>query len=145
MPVGILSDPFLTYRFLVEIKGLIVGGFSEVTGLTAEIEVEDYREGGLNEYVHRLPGGAKYPANLVFKKGLTYADHLWRWHREVRQGRVERRNGSILLFNSLGVEAKRWNFEGAIPVRWVGPDLRASTAEVAVETLELAHQGLSTG
>jgi phage tail-like protein len=143
MELGHRKDPYLTFNFLVEIKGLVVGGFSEVSGLQVEIEVEDYREGGLNDYIHKLAGPTRYPSNLVLKHGLTDVDGLWKWQREVTQGVIKRKNGSIVLLDSTGEERWRWNFSGAYPVRWVGPELRAGTADVAVETIELVHRGLT--
>ncbi len=142
MATGARKDPYLGFQFLVEIHGLVAGGFTEVSGLKVELEVKDYREGGRNEYVHKLPGPARYPSNLVLKHGLTDADGLWRWHYKATRGDVERKNGSIILLDGGGREVWRWNFFGAYPVRWIGPELRAGTAEVAVETLELAHRGL---
>lgn len=143
MAVGHRQDPYLTFNFLVEIQGLVVGGFSEVSGLQVEIEVEDYREGGLNDYIHKLAGPTRYPSNLVLKHGLTDVDGLWKWQREVTQGVIKRKNGSIVLLDSDREERWRWNFSGAYPVRWVGPELRAGTADVAVETIELVHRGLT--
>ena len=143
MPLGTTSDPFMSFNFVVEIEGLVVGGFSEVTGLQVEVQTEEYQEGGLNEYVHKLPGPARYPQNLVLKHGLTDADTMWSWHQDVRNGIVHRKNGSIVLLNSAGEERWRWNFVGAYPMRWSGPELRAGTAEVAVETVELVHRGLA--
>lgn len=143
MAVGDRSDPYLGFNFLVEIQGIAVAGFMEVSGLQVEVEVHDYREGGLNEYIHKLPGPTRYPSNIVLKRGITDVDALWKWHQDVTQGKIERKNGSIVLMNSAGEEKWRWNFVEAIPVRWAGPDLRASAAEVAVETLELVHRGLS--
>jgi phage tail-like protein len=142
MALGARHDPYLSFGFLVEIEGLVAGGFTEVTGLQFEIEVEDYREGGQNAYVHKLPGAARFPANIVLKHGLTDSDTLWRWHQDVRGGLIKRKNGSIVMLDSAGAERWRWNFVDAYPVRWNGPDLRAGTAEVAVETVELAHRGI---
>lgn len=139
------NDPYLGFNFLVEIQGLVVGGFSEVSGLQVEVEVEDYREGGRNEFVHKLAGATRYPANLVLKHGLMDSRTLWEWHQRVRLGNIDRRNGSVILKNGTGAEVWRWNFIGAYPVRWNGPDLRGGTAEVALETLELVHQGLNLG
>jgi phage tail-like protein len=142
MAVGDRADPYLSLNFLVEIEGLVVGGFNEVTGLTVEVEIEEYREGGVNTYVHKLAGPARYPNNLVLKHGLTDSDILWNWHQDVASGNILRKNGSIMLLDSAGEEQWRWNFVDAYPVRWVGPDLRAGSAEVAIETLELVHRGL---
>lgn len=142
MAVGERKDPYLAFNFLVEIQGLTVGGFTEVTGLQVEIEVHDYREGGLNEYMHRLAGPTRYPSNLVLKHGLTDVEGLWKWHQDVRQGKIERKNVSIVLLDNAREEKWRWNFVKACPVRWIGPELRADRAEVAVETVELVHRGL---
>jgi len=138
-------DPYLAFRFLVEIEGLIVAGFSEVSGLSAEVEPFPYREGGLNEFQHQLPGPVTYP-RLVLKRGLTDIDNLWSWHQDVRRGRIVRRNGSIILGGeSIEHGLWRWNFVGAYPVKWSGPELRAESANVAVESLELVHRGITKG
>ena len=139
------KDPFLASNFLVEIEGLVIGGFSEVSGLQIEIEVERYREGGVNEYIHHRAGPARYPSNLVLKRGLTDAETLWRWQRNVTRGIIERKNGSIVVLDGARQEKWRWNFAEAYPVRWSGPDFRAETATVALESLELAHKGLGSG
>jgi phage tail-like protein len=141
MAANRLPDPHLSFRFRVELNSLDVGGFSEVTGLQAEVELFDYREGGVNEYMHRLAGPVKYPANLVLKHGLMDADRLWQWEQEMLQGNIRRTNVSIILLDSAGKDKWRWDFKEACPVKWSGPDLKAGTAEVAVETLELTHRG----
>lgn len=143
MGLGGRRDPYLSYNFAVEIEGLVVGGFSEVSGLQTEIEVQDYREGGVNQYVHRRAGPAKYPANLVLKKGVTDVRTMWNWYYSVAQGSVQRKNLSVLLLDSAGQEKLRWNFEQAYPVKWVGPDLKGTVSEVAVESVELAHCGFA--
>jgi phage tail-like protein len=135
-------DPYAGFAFLVEIDGLLVGGFSEVTGLQVETEVEEYREGGVNEFVHRLPGPTRHPSNLVLKRGLTDVDALWSWHQEVVRGRVERRNGTIYLLDRQRAPAMWWDFLDAYPVKWSGPELRAESSAVAAETVELAHRGI---
>lgn len=144
MATGERKDPYLGYRFLVEIEDLVVGGFSEVSGLQAETEVEEYREGGLNEYTHKLPKGTKY-INLILKKGITDSDDLWRWHQDVVNGKIERRNGSVILLDQTGEEKWRWNFMGAYPIKWTGPDFKADSNIAAIETLELSHDGIKKG
>lgn len=139
------KDPFLSFRFKVEIKGHEVGGFSEVTGLQAEVEVLEYREGGVNDFIHKLAGPVRYPANLVLKHGLMDADQIWQWEQQILQGNISRASVSVILLDEAGDEKWRWNFRDAYPVKWSGPDLRAGTAEVAVETLELAHRGFLEG
>jgi phage tail-like protein len=130
------------YNFRVEITGLVVGGFMEVTGLQVEIEVKDYQEGGQNDYIHKLPGPARYPSNIVLKRGLTDVDILWKWHKDVARGQVVRKNGSIILMDDSGKENWRWNFSNAYPVRWIGPQFNAGSATIAVESLELVHTGI---
>ena len=139
--VGQRTDPYLAFQYQVEIESVTVGGFSEVTGLQVETEIKEYREGGLNEYMHRLAGPTRYPSNLILKRGLTDVDILIRWHQQVTQGAVKRFNGSIVLLDISGQERWRWNFLQAYPVKWIGPNLRANATEVALETLELAHNG----
>lgn len=138
------DDPYLGFKFRVELGGLTVGGFTEVSGLQAEVEVFDYREGGVNEYIHKLAGPVRYTSNLTLKHGLMDATTLWDWQQDIMQGDIRRENISIMLQDSAGKDRWRWNFKDAYPMRWRGPDLKAGTAEVAVETLELVHRGLTT-
>jgi phage tail-like protein len=139
---GSRTDPFRGYNFAVEVEGLVAGGFSEVTGLNLELEVQEYREGGVNGFTHKRAGPARYPSNLVLKRGLTRNKVLWNWYWDVVHGRIQRKNVSILLMDEAGDEKLRWNFQKAYPVKWTGPDLRAASNDVAVEALELAHKGL---
>jgi phage tail-like protein len=135
-------DPYTSFNFLVEIEGILTGGFSECSGLQSEVEIEEYREGGLNDYVHRFAGRVKHPP-LVLKHGLSPIDTLWVWHQNVARGEIERRNGTIYLLDQMRIPVVWWNFKNAFPIRWTGPDLRAGSNEVAFESVELAHQGLS--
>lgn len=140
---GSRADPFAAFNFWVEIDGLIVGGFTEVSGLQLETETTPVREGGQNGYAHVLPGPARYPQNLVLKRGLTSADALWEWCQGVAEGRIVRRNGTIYLLKVDGETALAWNFRDAYPVRWTGPDLRGDSSAVAFEAVELAHRGIA--
>lgn len=141
MPVAEREDPYLSFRFLVEIQGLVVGGFSEVAGLQANTEVEEIKEGGVNDFVHKLPKITKYP-NITLKRGITDLDALWNWHQDIVNGKVERKTVFIILMDSEGNEKWRWSFEHAYPVKWTGPDLKADGSTVGVEALELAHNGI---
>jgi len=133
-------NPYLGFRFLVEIGGLIEAGFSEVSGLQSQIETEAYREGGVNDFVHQLPTGAQY-TNLTLKKGLV--DHtLLQWHRNAVHGDIQRRNLRVVILDQKGIEAQAWEVKDAFPVQWQGPELRADQDAVAVETVELSHQGI---
>lgn len=141
MATGERNDPYLSFRFVVEINGIISAGFSEVSGLQAETEIEEIREGGVNDYVHKLPKITKYP-NLVLKRGTTDSKELWNWHQNVITGKIERKSGSILLLDSEKNVKWRWDFDEAYPVKWTGPDLKADISTVAVETLEIVHNGI---
>jgi phage tail-like protein len=135
------SDPYRGFRFLVESEGIALGGFTEVQGLAAEVKVTGIKEGGVNDHVHKIPDGVEYP-NLVLKRGLADSHFLWDWHKDVLQGKVERRNIFVVLLDESGNEAWRWTFQNAYPIKWTGPGLRADSSAVAVETLELVHEGI---
>jgi phage tail-like protein len=142
MSLGGRRDPYLGFRFAVEIEGLVAGGFSEVDGLQVEIEVQEFREGGMNGFVHKRAGPAKHSSNLTLKRGLagkTLSDWCW----DVVQGTVDRKNVSVLLLDESGDEEVRWNFEQAYPVKWSGPQFRATANEVAMESVELVHRGFA--
>ncbi|MFD2673190.1 phage tail protein [Marinicrinis sediminis] len=134
---------FTTYRFWVEIDGLLVGSFSEVSGLESETEYETYEEGGVNSYSHRIPKRTKYP-HLVLKRGMTDCSELWDWYEEVVNGKFKRKSGSIIMEDVSGKEKCRWNFYEAYPSKWTGPSLNATSSDVSIETLELVHNGLKT-
>ncbi|NJP11940.1 MAG: phage tail protein [Leptolyngbyaceae cyanobacterium RU_5_1] len=144
--LGLRTDPYQAFNFLIEIENILVGGFSECTGLQVETEITPYREGGVNEYEHRFIGPAKNPP-LILKHGLTQIDGLWLWHQEIVQsintGKVSRRNGTIYLLDKKKVPVMWWNFKEAFPYKWTGPELRADSGNIAFETVELAHRGLS--
>lgn len=128
------------YRFMVEIEQLIVASFSEVSGLTVETELEEYSEGGVNDYVHQFPKRTKH-VPIVLKRGLTDSYELWNWYNGVVQGKIVRRSGSIILFDEQFHEFRRWTFNDAYPVKWIGPELNATSSEVAIEQVELVHNG----
>lgn len=117
-------------------------GFQEVSGLGAELEVLPYAEGGFNTFAHQLPTRHTYP-RLVFKRGLVVGSSLWDWYRAGLIGTLgARRGGVITLLDDEGGEAVTWGFVGGVVVRWSGPGLNAMQSEVAVESVEIAHQGL---
>jgi phage tail-like protein len=140
----------------------LTGTFSEVNGLNAEIETEEYREGGRNVAAHKFVKWGKYP-NLVFKRGVTPNTDLWDWYYQVLYGTgtVVRRNGFIVLTDRTASVAGLpglpsipglgginrfpiafWSFNNGLPEKLQGPGLNAKTNEIAIETLEIAHEGL---
>jgi phage tail-like protein len=135
-----LTDPTPTYNFVVKIQDTEVGWFTECSGLTVEREVIPQPEGGVNDYVAQLPGPVSY-SKLTLKRGL--ADNvLWDWFRTGwYDGKVERRHITITLLNPDRTEARHWDMTNAYPVRWSGPDFQSDSAQVGVETLELASGG----
>lgn len=139
---GVRVDPYQAFNFLVEIEGILASGFSECSGLQVESETFEYREGGVNEYMHRFAGPTRSPP-LLLKHGLTQIDGLWGWHQDVVQGKINRRNGTIYLLNKQRIPVIWWDFKEAFPFRWNGPSLVANSGGVAIESVELAHRGLS--
>jgi phage tail-like protein len=119
-------------------------GFSECSGLSTETDVIEYRTGDKKPTVTKIPGLDKY-TNIVLKRGFTADDKLWKWRKKVIDGQTERKSGTITLNDESGKAALRWNFEAGWPRKWDGPTLNAKTNEVAIETLEIAHEGLSLG
>ena len=140
--LGIRIDPYSAYNFLVEIEGIIAGGFAEVSGLSIETDVETKTFGGENDRQYTFIKGTKY-TNITLKHGLTDLDMLWAWYDDVVHGIIKRKNGSIYLLNHSGLPAMRWDFMEAFPKKWEGPAFNASSNNVATETLVLAHNGLS--
>lgn len=136
-------DPFRGYRFRLEIGGLVAAGFSEVSGLEAQMQPEDYQEGG--GLTHKLPTRFEYPA-LTLKRGLTDSRELWEWVSTALSGRPStevRRTVQVYLGDPVGEDVWGWEVSDAYPVRWAGPELQADQGAVAVETIELAHHGIA--
>jgi phage tail-like protein len=138
---GARTDPYSVFNFLVEIDGVTVAGFSECSGLTNESDPIDYREGNKDTYVTKLSGLRKFPM-IVLKRGFTDNHDLWEWRRTVIEGRTERHTGVITLLNEAREPALRFNFREGWPSKWEGPSLNAKTNDVAIETLEICHEGL---
>ena len=137
------DDAYASNRFYISIEG-VTGEqalFTEASGLQLEIEVFEYTEGGVNSFVHKLPGRTKV-GNLTLKRGMTNSKAFLEWISNVALGKIERKNVSIVMFNSKGDELMRWNYDGAYPVKWTGPQYQASGNVAAIESLELAHSGL---
>lgn len=144
MAIGERIDPYLNYRFTVEIQGLIVGGFSDASGLDVQIDTEEYQEGGVNYMLHQLPKGIR-SSKLVLKRGLTDSDELWSWQQEMVDGKIKRRDIRIILRDSVGYDKRSWLCLQAHPVQWMGPELQGTGNTVAIETLEFVHQGITKG
>lgn len=141
MATGHTPDPYGNFNFLVEIDGVTRAAFQECSGFGSAVDVVEHREGGENTTSRKLPGQTKY-SNIQLKWGMTDDRDLYDWHRRIIRGDTERKNGSIVLLNRRGEEVARWNFVRAWPARWDGPNFNAEGSDVAIETLELAHEGV---
>ena len=137
MPTGQRVDPYASFRFLVEIDGIVQAGFSECSGFGSSVEVIEYREGGDAATVRKLPGRVSYP-DLTLKWGLTDSRELYDWHRAAISGQITRKNGSIIQLDDRGNETVRWNFMGAWPSKWDGPDFNAKGTDVSIDTLTVS-------
>ena len=152
---GIRLDPTPAYLFYVEISGLIVALFTECSGIGISRSEEKVREGGVNDFAHSLPGPVDYE-HIVLERGISASRELWNWFqnglydfqvKKVNMSIIQGAPGmsalSVVTSGGYGV-VKRWNIENAYPLRWKLSDLSVSNTEaVAVETVEIAHEGIS--
>ena len=144
-------DPPFVGRFTFEIDGLTIGAFTEVSGLSVQVDVEELAEGGQNGYTHKLLGRMKWP-NLVFKRGLTDTDALFEWLLTASGdglakagNKVKPRNGKISVLDAASRPLRTWTILEAKPVKWTGPRLAASSRDLAIEELEVCHSGFRSG
>jgi phage tail-like protein len=148
MADGTRNDPYGQFNFQVEIDGVGKFGFSEVSGLTTDTNIIEYREG--NEVAdgesttRKLPGLIKYN-NIVLKRGFTKDLSAYNWRLKVIQGKTSaaRTSGSITLLDEARSPVLRWTFRQGWPSKWEGPALNGKTSEVAIESMEIAHEGLT--
>ena len=148
-------DPVMGYNFLITliesssllasvlagIQNVVLGGFNECSGLEMALQVEDYNEGGNNVGVLRFPTRITW-SNIRLKRGAALSDDLWKWHYSFVEGTGKRRDGVIVLQNDTHDPVKVWYFTRGLPVKWTGPALNATQSQLAIEELEIAHEGL---
>ncbi len=134
--------PYGKFRYTVEIDGITAGGFSEVTGFDASIDVMEYREGDMVQTPMKIPGLKKY-GNITLKKGLADSIALYEWLDKGVTGEVERKTITVTLLDATENAVASWRVINAWPVKYTGPDFNATSSEVAVETLEVAHEGMT--
>jgi len=136
------TDPIPGYRFAVLWGGIIRGWFTECSGITIERDVLAHAEGGVNDYVHQLPGRLTQ-AKVTLKHGLA-GNELWSWFQQGQvDGQVEHRHLSIVLYDSWLLPVSSWNLIDAYPARWVGSGLKSDSQEALVEEVEFACEGSS--
>jgi phage tail-like protein len=139
-----LDDAYAACRFYVQIDGQAQALFTELSGLQTEIVVQEYEEVGNNGYIHRLPGRAKV-GNITLKRGMTRSNDFLKWLLDVANGKITRRNVTVVMYDTKREVLLRWNFLKAYPVKWSGPQFTAKSSDAAVESLELAHDGMTLG
>lgn len=154
------NDPVGNYKFRLELGSIEVAGFSECTGLQMETKVFEYKEGGRNSHSLKFPDTGSV-GNITLKRGMTTganAAGLFNWHRDVMTGGFDKEKNpnlrpadpnrdiekgcAIILNDDLGFVVKRWSLFRVFPVKWVGPEFKASSSGIAIETLELACEGI---
>jgi phage tail-like protein len=116
------------------------GGFSECTGLETTFEIEDYKEGGLNDRIRKFATRATW-SNIVLKRGICLSDDLWTWYSSYVAGTGVRRDGIITLEDDQHNQINQWHFSRGLPIKWTGPAFNAKTSEVAFEAIEIVHEG----
>lgn len=147
MPI-LREDPYAGYNFEVLLTGVsddgsaVRGSFAEVSGLETTMDPIEYRNGSEDITVRKLPGLKKF-SNLTFKRGQIGDLAFWNWVIEAQNGNVRRTEGAVVLLDEAKNEVLRWNFKRAWPCKWTGSGLNAKNNEIAMETLEICHEGLS--
>ena len=157
---GMRLDPIPAYLFFIELSGVIVSLFTDCEGLGLSRSVKEIKEGGVNNFTHKLPGPMEYK-NITLKRGLTLSRALWDWMEQGRYDcQVRWLNFSIIqgapghnLATAMGADAdawgqgfgkvKHWDVVDAYPVKWKMDDLSTSSKKTVIETLEIAHHGLT--
>lgn len=136
------TSPYRSYNFKLNIQGVTEGHFTECNGLGVRVDVIRYREAGNDQQVRCLPGPVNY-SDVTLRYGLTDSRELWDWLMTAVDGRVERKNISILMLDTEGVnEVMRWNLINAWPSEWRGTMLDAMSREAAIESLTLVFESI---
>lgn len=157
--VGLRLDPLMAYNFTINlidtsstmallksaalsaVTDVLLGGFSECSGLEMALEVEEYKEGGRNGAVLKFPTRVTW-SPIVLKHGMGAGSGLWDWHYDFAIGKGKRKDGIITLMNDLHVPSHIWHFRRGLPVKYTGPSLVAGQSTVAIEGIEIVHEGL---
>ena len=136
-------DPFRTFNFRIEIDGLTVGSFRECSGLMADGNSVEYREGtDMARTVRKLIGLQTY-GNITLKRGYTPNRELWTWYTNIVNGQADRRNGTIVLMDESRADVMRWDVENMWIKKIEAPSFNATANEVAMESVEIVHEGLT--
>jgi phage tail-like protein len=140
-----MPDLTTTFSFTLEVDSLFIASFRKCSGVEAETETVEYKEMANNGrmIIRKVPGAMKW-SDITFERRIDETRKLWEWRQQVEQGDIDkaRRNGSIVIKDSMGKEVGRWNFRAGWPSKWTGAELDAGANEVATEKLVITHEGL---
>ncbi|CAH1213494.1 MULTISPECIES: phage tail protein [Paenibacillus] len=139
---GERRDPYRNFRFRIEVEGIQQAGFSEISGFDASLSVIEYREGNETITPRKLPGLAKY-GNISLKWGVTDSMDMYNWMSESIQGKISRKTVTIIAINEEGGDVATWQVIEAWPSKYSAPSFKGTGNEVAIESLELAHEGMT--
>jgi phage tail-like protein len=157
--LGVRNDPLLSHNFLISlietssslalassaaasaIADVALGGFSECSGLEMTLDAQEYMEGGRNGHVLKFPTRMKW-SKIVLKKGIGAGNALWQWSYQFAEGRGKRRDGIIALMNELHIPTHLWYFRRGLPVKYTGPTMNAGQNSIAIEAIEITHEGI---
>jgi len=155
---GIRSDPVLNHNFVVSlidtsstlailksaalsaIFDVALGGFAECSGLEMSLKTEDFREGGNNGTVLHFPSRVEW-GTITLKKGVG-GTGLWDWHYGFVEGIGKRRDGVIVLLTAEKLPNNIWYFRRGLPTKYTGPQMNATQNSVAIESIEISHEGI---
>ena len=134
--------PYGKFRYKVEIDGLEAGGFSEASGFDASIDVIEYREGDMVQTPMKIPGLKKY-GNITLKQGVADSMVMYEWMIAGVEGEVERKTITITILDETETAAASWQVINAWPTKYTAPDFNATSSEIAIESMEIAHEGMT--
>lgn len=134
-------DPAPEFRYYIEFDGVFEGSFIEVSGMSAKREVCEVREGGANDFVHKLPGRVSY-GDITLRKGIMFSTKMWDWFEEGLKGyKVKRQDLTIVQLSSyFNIPARWYNVKDAFPISWEASRLASDSNQVAVESLTLTFK-----
>lgn len=137
-----MAYPYGRFRYKVEIDGLDAGGFSEVSGFDVSIDVMEYREGDMVQTPMKIPGLKKY-GNITLKQGVADSMVMYEWMIAGVEGEVERKTITITILDETETAAASWQVINAWPTKYTAPDFNATSSEIAIESIEIAHEGMT--
>ena len=153
------NDPVLNHNFVVSLLDsssvlatvgsalvstlldVVVGGFSECQGLEASMKIEECNEGGNNGTVLKFPGRVSW-RDITLQRGVAANSSLWDWFYGFARGHGKRRDGVIALLNERLAPSNIWYFRRGLPLKYSGPQMNATQTNVAIESIEIAHEGI---